>query len=399
MNTLLTSAAAFALLGSQLFSAEPLPRRPENVSVRNEVQLAIDKGIAFLLKQQQPDGSFANPENASGAADHPALTALPLMALQREPTGKFRDRNHPAMKRAYDFIRSKAQPDGGIYGKGLSNYNTSICLIALLGSGNPKDEPLIAKAREFIIAQQASGMAVPELDGGIGYGPTGVSPKRQHPDLDNTLVSLEALRAYEIARENVELSGAKDLNWKAAIEFITRCQNLPEQNPKASTAPENRGGFVYYPGFSNADPTNLPADAKRPLRSYGTMTYAGLLSFIYADLKKDDPRVVAALDWLQKNYTLEENPGMAYGNPEMRRAGLFYYYHLMAKGLTAAGVDRLKTGDGKEVDWARDLALKLINLQNGDGSWVNDTARWMEKDPVLVTSYSLLALELIYSRL
>jgi squalene-hopene/tetraprenyl-beta-curcumene cyclase len=363
-------------------AAEPLPRSQANLSLRNEVQLAIDKGLAWLQKQQQPDGSWSN-------AEHPSLTALPLIAVLREPTGKYDAQPKPEfIQKALAFLRSKAQPDGGIYTAGLSNYNTSLCLVALLEAGNPQDEKLITAARDFVAGMQAKNMAKGELDGGIGYGSTGVSPKRQHPDLDNTLIALEALRTYRAARPQAEFAAGKDLDWQAAIDFITRCQNLPEKNPKASTDPVDRGGFVYYPGFSNA----APADGSAPLRSYGTMTYAGLLSFIYADLQKDDARVTTALDWLSKNYTLEENPGLG-------RQGLFYYYHLMAKGLAAAGSDKFAAADGKQIDWARELALKLINLQNGDGSWVNDTARWMEKDPVLVTSYCLLALEIVYQRL
>ena len=83
----------------------------------------------------------------------------------------------------------------------------------------------------------------------------------------------------------------------------------------------------------------------------------------------------------------------------MQRAGLFYYYHLMTKGLAAAGVETLELPDGRKVDWKKDLALKLISTQNADGSWVNDNARWMEKDSVLVTSYCVMALEIIYQRL
>src|SRR5262249_27784343 len=99
-----------------------------------------------------------------------------------------------------------------------------------------------------------------------------------------------------------------------------------------------------------------------------------------------------ALGWLKGNYTLEENPGM-------QEQGLYYYYHLMTKGLAAAGVDTLDLPDGRKVDWKREVALKLLNLQQGDGQWVNKTGRWMESDPVLVTSYCVLALELIYHKL
>lgn len=381
--TLLLTAAA--LLAPALFAAEdPIPRDPRKLSLRNEIQLAIDKGLRFLKTQQKEDGSWSDAD-----PNHPALTALPLVAFQREPSGKYMKEQPEFMRKGYAFIRTKAQPDGGIYTRGLSNYNTSTALMALLNSGDPKDEPLLKAAKDFIVGQQAKGMTDPSLDGGISYGPTGTS--RQHPDLDNHLVGIEALRAYQAARKNVEGEG-KQLNWQAAIDFISRSQNLTATNKEkwASDDPANKGGFVYFPGDSKAGVMKLP-DGRVALRSYGSMSYAGLLSFIYADVKKDDQRVVAALDWLKKNYTLKENPGM-------ERAGLFYYYHLMTKALAAADVKTLETPNGK-VDWASELALKLINTQAGDGSWVNDTARWMEKDPVLVTTYCVLSLEIIFHRL
>ncbi|MES2568897.1 MAG: prenyltransferase/squalene oxidase repeat-containing protein, partial [Verrucomicrobiota bacterium] len=318
---------------SPLLAEEPIAQKSELASLtRSQIETAIGRGLEWLAANQKPEGNWSN-------AEHPALTALPLIAFHREPTGKYRDGKSPFLTKGFDFIRAKVQPDGGIYVKGLSNYNTSLALLALLETHDAKDEPLIARARDFIIAQQARGMANESLEGGIGYGPTGVSPKRQHPDLDNTYIALESLHAFRASRPNAEPKN--DLNWQAAIDFISRTQNLPSHNPKGSAEPADKGGLIYYPGYSNAD----PADGPKALRSYGTMTYAGLLSFIYADLKKDDPRVVAALEWLTKNFTLEENPGMG-------RAGLYYYYHLMSKGLVAARVDKLQLPDGSQVDWA-----------------------------------------------
>ena len=369
-------------------------RDPKNLSLRNEIQISIDRGLDWLkANQDADDGHWSKPE-------HPAPTALPAMAFQRAPGPKGRDK--VVLGKAYEFIRSNVQPDGGIYTTGLSNYNTSVAMMALLGSGDPKDEPIIESAHKFITGMQAKGMVLESLDGGIGYGPTGVSPSRKHPDLDNTLIAIEALRAYRAARPTAEVVAGKDLDWKAAIDFLTRCQNLAKHNDeawaKADPAnpivygdPANAGGFGYYPGNSKAGEVDLPGGGKA-LRSYGTMSYAGLLSFIYADVKKDDPRVVAALDWLRKNYTLEENPGLG-------KRGLYYYLHLMTKALVAADVQELTTNDGKKVDWKAAVAQKLIGVQNGDGFWLNDEGGFMENDKVLVTSYGVLTLDLIFQQL
>ena len=40
--------------------------------------------------------------------------------------------------------------------------------------------------------------------------------------------------------------------------------------------------------------------------------------------------------------------------------------------------------------------MRLMELQQTNGSWVNSNPRWWEKDPNLVTAYSVLALETIW---
>jgi squalene-hopene/tetraprenyl-beta-curcumene cyclase len=143
---------------------------------------------------------------------------------------------------------------------------------------------------------------------------------------------------------------------------------------------------VYYPGFSNAG-EETAQNGDKALRSSGSMSYAGLLSFICAEIPREDPRIAAAVDWVRQNFTLKENPGLG-------TQGLFYYYHLMAKALTVAGVSRIELPQGTR-SWRRELAIELINRQDREGFWVNQTGRWMEKDPVLVTSYALLTLQRI----
>ncbi len=358
-----------------LRAGEPVPHHEENLSVRNEVGIAIDKGLDWLRQHQNADGSWS-------LNDYPALTALPLWAYMGDP------RRTPGptpayIVKGYDFIVSSAQGDGGIYRKGLANYNTSISLVALVLAGDRKYDALIRGAHDFVIGQQAKNLADPSMDGGIGYGPNGTA--RAHPDLSNTVIALEAIRRSE-AIANSERPGAPKLDWDAALQFIQRCQNLPAVNkePYVSGSADDLGGFMYFPGDSNAGETG-----KNGARSYGSMSYAGLLSYIYADLGKGDPRVTAAVDWLKGHYSVEENPGMGID-------GLYYYYQVMAKALSTYGADKLVLADGRKVNWASELAQKLIDLQQEDGSWKNESGRWMEKDPVLATAYAVLTLEMVY---
>jgi squalene-hopene/tetraprenyl-beta-curcumene cyclase len=367
------------LLAAGANGGTPPSIHPSDISFRNEVQLAINKGLNWLQTNQNTNGYWST-------ADQPALTALALTAFMGEPSGNYQAHPSPALARGYQFITANAKPDGSIYAKGLQNYNTSICMMGLIAARNPQFDPLLRRGRQWLMTQQVKTNS--DLDGGVGYGDHG-----SYSDMNNTFTALEALYYSKYLDADKPPAGGKDLNWAAAIHFIQSCQNLPSVNKESwvSTDARDRGGFVYLPGNSKAASfTN--AEGRVALRSYGSISYAGLLSYIYADLQRDDPRVQAAFDWVRNNYTLDENPGMG---PQ----GLYYYMHLMTKALTIYGVDQLQTAKGALVDWRKDVAMKLINLQKADGSWINDNGRWLEHDPALVTSYSLMSLEMLYPSL
>ena len=375
------------------FAAPSLPS--QEPSFLNEVTTAQQRGITWLINQQEPDGSWRH---------HPAITALAATAVLR--AGRPLTTNEQAATdKAIQFIVSNVRSNGAIYGGDTKdpypNYSTAICTMALLATGKSEFTPAILNARKFLLKSQfddGEGYSTNDASyGGIGYG------KRERPDMSNMQWSLEALRLTESLEKPSEKSPhlPSKLHWDKALQFLQRCQNLPEKNdqPWAKVAPvEDRGGFIYMPGdpakgiapvsFAN---DGQPVDEKTPLRSYASMTYAGLKSYLYAELKKDDPRVTAAMTWLKKTYALDENPGLG-------KQGLFYYYHTVAKALTVYGDDVFTDAAGKPHDWRYELMNKLIGTQKTEGFWVNDNNRWWENDPVLVTSYSLLALEILQAR-
>ena len=378
-------AALLLLAAAAQAGTTPLAPHASDISLRNEVQHAIDLGLNWLQTHQNTNGWWST-------ADQPAVTALALSAFMGEPAGSYQSHPSPAIEHGYRFIAANAKPDGSIYGKGLQNYNTAICMMGLIAARNPNFDPLVRRGRQFLISQQVhvdekdKGHAA--LEGGVGYGDHG-----PYSDMNNTFTALQALYYSKYLDTDKAAGSGKDLNWAAAIHFIQSCQNLPACNkePWVSDDARDKGGFVYLPGQSKAGSfTN--SQGRVALRSYGSISYAGLLSYIYADLQHDDPRVQAAFDWLRNNYTLDENPGMG-------QQGLYYYLHLMTKALAIYGVDQLATANSTTADWRKDVALKLINLQKADGSWANDNGRWWEHDPSLVTSYSLMSLEILYPSL
>lgn len=378
-------AAGFLAASANAADAPTLVPTPStDISYRNEVEHAIDRGLYWLQTHQNSNGWWST-------ADHPAVTGLALMSFKGDPSGRYATNEPDWLSRGYVYVLGCARPDGGIHRTNLVTYNTSICMMALLAANKPEYEPVLLKARQYLIGLQGDfgekGKIDDPFDGGIGYG-----NHYKHSDMANTVSALEALHYTQYLARDHGLTQDKDLNWAAAIHFLQSCQQLRSHNSASwvSDDPQNKGGFIYYPGASEAGSTTNAETGRVALRSYGSISYAGMLSYMYADLRPDDPRVTAVFDWLRKNYTVEENPALG---PQ----GLYYYYHTMAKALTAYNVNDLQLTDGKKVAWRRELSEKLLNLEQKDGSWVNDkSARWWEKDPVLVTAYAVLTLETIH---
>lgn len=366
-------------------AAADIPATAKNRSLQLEIERSIEKGLAFLKTKQDTAGFWSG-------ADYPALSGLVLLSFMSEPSGTYKSKPADFIEKGYSYLTSCVKPDGGIYGKELGNYNTSVAVLALNAADPEKYGATIRKARAYLVGGQNTYPKQPDgkmnpYEGGIGYGDDG-----PHSDVSNTTFALEALKETRSAMMGHDVVAANDLNWDAAVAFIQRCQNLPAANGQSWVTGDkkNLGGFIYTP-LSDDNHAWDDMDGKKVPRSYGSMSYSGMLSYIYADLQKNDPRVTAVYDWLCHNYSVKENPGVGVD-------GLFYYYHTMSKTLSTYGATELKVAGGKTANWRHDLATHLFDLQASDGSWVNkNSGRWWEKDPVLVTSYAVRALEMMHA--
>ncbi|MGQ9661395.1 MAG: prenyltransferase/squalene oxidase repeat-containing protein [Kiritimatiellia bacterium] len=351
--------------------------------INAQARAALKRGLDWLKANQRPDGSWSNP-------NFPALTALALWAFARSDHS---DRA-AVCEKAATFVAGQAQADGGIYRKptggrgsgGLATYNTAICMMALHAWDQIKYGPIILAARKFVAESQLVGDS--SSAGGFGYeripatqiGIASGAEQAARGDLSNTAWALQAMRFTQDV-EDLRPNGTVDVNWSLALKFIERLQNKDE-------ADENHyGGFGYSTRGERAG-TVAGSDSAVRLATFGSMTYAGLEALIYAQVDRSDPRVQSAVQWAARHWSVDENPGMG-------ARGLFYYYTVMAKALTAAGVNEIVRPSGETVQWKKQLVEKLIQLQRPEGSWVNSDNTFWENDAVLVSSYAALTLEYI----
>jgi squalene-hopene/tetraprenyl-beta-curcumene cyclase len=336
-------------------------------------QQTVDKATAFVAKSQDPGGSWS--VNRS-----PGVTGIVLTGMLR--TGRVRPEEEVAAK-ALKYIESLINEKAGhIAGPDprpqLLNYVTSVNVMALQAANRgDKYRKVIGDAAEFLKKLQfdEGEGKTPKDDfyGGAGYD------SQSRPDLSNTQIFLDALRAAGVPQNDPAI--------QRSLIFISRCQNLKsEHNDQPWAGKINDGSFIYTAAGGGETKTD---EGPGILTGYGSMTYAGVKSMIYAGVSKDDPRMKKAVEWLRQHYTLDENPGMP---PALRHRGLYYYYHTMAKCLDALGEDQFTDAQGVKHDWRAELTAALAKRQRPDGSWVNDNDRWMEGDPNLVTGYALMAL-------
>ncbi len=353
-----------------------------SVAWADETETAAElaaKAVSFLRPRQGADGSW------SGDRKEPGITALVVTALLR--AGRATP-DEPAVAKGLAYLERFLGPKGGLSEAPHSVYCTSVALMAFQAANKAgRFDRIIKGGQDFLkMTQWDEGEGKGRSDaryGGLGYG-----GDNSRPDLSNTAFFIEALHDTGLPADDPAL--------QKALLFVSRCQNLKSEfNDQPGAGKINDGGFVYTPTSGNAEATEKAAKGARGkgarpagdggLRSSAGMTYAGLKSMIYAGLTQDDPRVKAALEYIRKNYTLDENPGQG-------QRGLYYYYQTFAKAMALLGKPTMVDANGVEHNWRAELVAALAKRQEPSGGWVNRDDRFMEGDPNIVTSFGLLAL-------
>jgi hypothetical protein len=315
----------------------------------DEVDQAVERGVAYLIEQQNDDGSLGYLDHGRGKRrdkNENAMTSLMLLAMAAvghqptDPTSKGR-----AMTRALDFIlRDDRQDDDGYYGKvdGSRMYGhgmTTLMLSEMLGMGVTEEQDRLirrrlAKALELTLRAQNKNKR-DRYYGGWRY-----TPGSRDADMSLTCWQLMSLRSaknagWDISPEAIE----------RATEFLLKCYDGRKKQ------------FGYQPG--NGHRYSDTAMALLSLQVCG---------------KYDDKAVRESSDWLLQ-YDL---------NP--KESWFYYGTYYFAQGMYQRG--------GEHADHARTQVEQImLREQHKNGSW---KGRGQESNDVYGTSMALLALSVRY---
>lgn len=382
-------ALCVASISTAQTGGEPSPEKLE------QARAMRDKAVAYLLSEQDQDtgGWSVRPDGPN----LPAITGLVLLGMTADSAVPTRDdATREAVDRAYEFIYAYQQGDGGIYDRILPQYNTAISLAALSRLDTQRSRQAVREALAFLrTLQYSEDNPNPELQvqrshpfyGGIGYGGSG------RPDNSNMHMFMMALEEAGVPSDDPAV--------QRALVFLQRTQMDGRINDVDYAQGSRQGGFIYATspsgeqigvGESKAgviEETLSDGSTASRLRAYGSMTYAGFKSYLYAELPANDLRVTQARAWIGENYTLEENPGIGTD-------GYYYFILTFSRALDAFGEPTLEVvaddRSTRQTNWADDLIDQLATMQNEDGSFRSVDDRWMENNPVLITAYTLIAL-------
>jgi hypothetical protein len=330
-----------SLLGSSLQLPAARAQAPDRLPATAEtVASAIDRGIQFLKRQQQDDGTW--PEQALYGG---GLTPLCTLALLTAGVPV----DDPTIVRALDYLRKF---------KANATYTTSLQTMVFCAADPVKDRHLIVRNVRWLETRQ--------IENGDSAG-MWAKPATRTPDhIDNSMTHLAMLALYEAERVGVP---ASDATWRRSLDFWQRIQNAD-------------GSWGWGPGYPGT----------------GSMTSAGIASILAASSilepgdalahgdridccqePTDNPHIQRGLAWLQRNFSVVHNPGTQFWLT-------YYLFSLERVGRMTA--QRL-IGDH---DWYREGAEVLVNLQRTLGDWPSDIDEEHLQDPNVSTSFALMFL-------
>ena len=352
---------SFILAPTCGLSAAPVPRLPDVKPPGNAaVEKSIERGVYFLLGNQNKDGSWGTPRNTKGLniyaptyhshyAFRLAVTALCTSALIE--AGGDTPQVRVAIKDSEAYLlehlpKLRRATADAMYNIWAHGYGLQ-ALVRLRARAQQADESAKVKQIEQVIAAQFDRLTRYEsVDGGWGYYDFRLGTQKPASS-SISFVNGTVLVAFHEAKQ-AGLKPPPHLVKRALA--ATKRQHLPD------------GSFLYGEYLKHGPRRGI----NRPAGSLGRSQVCNLALRLW-----EDPRITdqVMVDWLDRLFARNDWLGIGRKRPVPHEAwfqiaGYFYYYGHYYAGLLLDHVpakDRLRLQDH--------LATTLMKLQEKDGDW------------------------------
>jgi hypothetical protein len=353
-------------------------------SVCGDENETLDKAIDWLVAQQDESGAFKS-KHYGAMKQGAAMTSLALYSMSMT-SEKHRENHRDAIQNAFKFLmpgtmaRGRvANPDGSL---DHPVYSTAMFLVAAHRFEYDIDAELLARLLDFLIRSQCTeGRGfMPENPNYGGWDVIGPDVMAGKTSGTNVSVARFVLEAFECWTPEAKLERVKV--FPPLKESKTKAEKWLKRLQKETTD----GGFLF-----TAQPGSALNKAKSKsglAKAYSTATCDGYLSvnFIgYNSLHDEDSLKVE--HWIRTH----TNPSNVFGFEEDDQSGwpeALHYYHLQALAKVADAFAPCEWSEKTQTDI---LAL-LRDAQKDDGRFQNESALMRENDPLIATSFAIIAL-------
>jgi hypothetical protein len=383
MRPTMTAArrAPLALIALIMLAAGCGPRPEPTPGLSKRIDAALIRGVGFLASRRDAGGLWRSDVYGS-FKDPSALTPLVLNALEAA------NPSTNSEERGLDFLTNLTRPDGNQNGLTYPLYTAALTvnlLSAPLRAAHAKARPTWTDDLASRQLDEKLGWQPSDLEfGGWGYAKD--LPRKPAAGLHVLPGTESNLSATTFALEALRQTGAGNDVFRKARVFLDRCQNHSAED-HSEEAPFNDGGFYFIPNDSvrnKAGSAGKDAAGRERYASYGSATADGIRSLIACGVPETDPRLLAARRWLDRFFRADTHPGAYAADREINREAVYFYYTFsVSRALRSTGDDLIRR---------EQLAEALLSRQGPDGAWVNSAVAVREDDPLVATSFAVLAL-------
>ena len=302
------------------------------------VKQAIDRGIEYLKRRQNADGSWV----VEGGNERCGSTAIVVIAMRSCGVSP----NDPSIVNAMRYLRAfPGEQSGRIYSLALQTI--AFCVV------DPERDLALIRQNVALIERQQSTRN--EHSGGWRYQPTG--------DSDLSCSQFAILALYEAERVGVKVS---DETWRRALRYWSQTQN---QDGGWGYRPRNDGGSDGSTGsMTTAGIASLIISAGVMERGGATVVGDDIRCFQRPNTASSQ-QIERGVDWLTRRFSVRSNPNL----------GSYLLYYLYAVERVGRMTNQRFIG---QHDWYRAGTEQILALQNplGAGHWspgglvISDTA-------------------------